>query len=233
MDNKIACFFLENNTLYLDKALVEINGIPIFFICKNDGDQYYVVLCKDIDTQEYMIVKQPVGLIWKMLSQKISMRSLLLQTETFFKVKAGNDILDDQVEVLPTSKMDITALPFEGEKYEPITEDDKVYIDQILSIYLNSDASFYVIKGLECLCDFINKNGSFLDSSTHDSIQYSGIEPVQKKFSFDTISDMKESKSSEPYQREEQYTDNIYLQHDALLNNGSRLCLNKLMTEAA
>ncbi len=135
--NKELCFIIDNNELYLDKVLVSFNDIPIFFICRDNDRQLYLVLCSDLDQMEYIVVKQSVRSIWQMLIQKISMREALLDCETFWFIKSENSIKDDVVELLTNDKMDLDVLPIEGAMYEKISEEDSHYIEQITSEYLN------------------------------------------------------------------------------------------------
>lgn len=135
--NKQLCFKIDNNELYLDKVLVCFNNTPIFFICCDKNKDYYLALCSDLEELEYIIVKQNIKNIWKMLTQRISMRSAMLDCDSFWLIKSSNTIDNDSVEVLPIEKMDYEILPIEDAVYEKISEEDSLYIDKITYEYLN------------------------------------------------------------------------------------------------
>ena len=98
--NKELCFVIEKKKLYLEKILVEYNDIPIFYLCRND-DEYYLVLCSNIDEEKYIIVKPARMEVLDMLNGKLSMRDIILRQESFWKVVAGEDISMDSVEMRP------------------------------------------------------------------------------------------------------------------------------------
>ena len=136
MDKQL-CFILDKNELYLDKVLVCFNDTPIFFVCCDAGQNYYLALCSDMEVLEYTVVEQSKKNLWRMLTQKVTMRSVLLDCDSFWLIKSGNSIEDDVVERLTKDKMDLEALPLEGAMYEKITEEDALYIDRITSEYFN------------------------------------------------------------------------------------------------
>lgn len=76
------CFTINGNDLYLILNLVDFNGIPLYFICKDNTGQYYICLCYDIDYEKYIITKTDVDRIYKLFTQNITMRDVItLETE--------------------------------------------------------------------------------------------------------------------------------------------------------
>ena len=160
--NKQLCFILEGKELYLDKGLVYFNDIPIFFVCSDIQKQYYLVLCIDIDDLEYVIVNVSKKNLLNMLTKKQTMRETLLNCESFWCVKAGEEVGNDIVELKRITEIDFDVLPIEGAMYEQMDEDDSVYIDRIGSEFLN-EMTFDSIEFIndisetssEAICSFI------------------------------------------------------------------------------
>ena len=137
MTNQL-CFIIENKKLFLDKVLVSFNETPIFFVCRDEERNLYLVLCSDIEELNYIVVKQSLTTIWRMLTKKTSMRAALLDCECFWHVASGVSIEEDRVELLKKSQMDNSILPFEEALFEAIKKEDKQYVDKMTSEYLNA-----------------------------------------------------------------------------------------------
>lgn len=80
------CFTINGNELYLVLNLVDFNGIPLYFICKDNTGQYYIYLCYDIDYEKYIIVKTDIDRIYKLLTQNITMRDIITMESEFLDV---------------------------------------------------------------------------------------------------------------------------------------------------
>lgn len=136
--NEILCFKINDISLFLDKVLVSFNEVPIFFICKDRENKYYLVMCEDIDSLKYMIVNQSIIVIYKMLNQEISMRAALLYCDNFWEVESGNTIDEDEVTFKNYKEINLNILPEEDAMYKPLNEDDNTYIDRIHALIYNS-----------------------------------------------------------------------------------------------
>ena len=79
-------FTINDNELYLVLNLVDFNGIPLYFICKDNTGQYYICLCYDIDYEKYIIVKTDIDRIYKLLTQNITMRDIITMESEFLDV---------------------------------------------------------------------------------------------------------------------------------------------------
>ena len=56
-NSRVVQFVIDGKELYLEKVLVE-TSVPLFFICKDDNDIRYSVLCTD--TFEFKYVLNPI-----------------------------------------------------------------------------------------------------------------------------------------------------------------------------
>ena len=151
--SKQLCFIIENNELYLDKVLVSFNRTPIFLTCCDNYNNYYLVLCSDIENLEYIVEKQSLKTLWQMLTQRISMRSALLDCDCFWLIKSGESISEDIVEKDIISKIDHGVLPEENALYEQINKEDAQYVEQITSAYL-SETTFGANQEIDDFVDF-------------------------------------------------------------------------------
>lgn len=108
--NKILCFKLNNDELYLDQTLVNYNGIPIFFICK-EKEKYYLVLCTDCKNYNYIIVIISVNDIYNLLHQKITMKKVILKQKEYWEVLSGDKIDEDTVTLKSMNEINFNYLP--------------------------------------------------------------------------------------------------------------------------
>ena len=103
------CFTINGNELYLILNLVDFNGIPLYFICKDNTGQYYICLCYDIDYEKYIIVKTDIDRIYKLLTQNITMRDIITMESEFLDVSilgeedicSLKDMKDINFDILP------------------------------------------------------------------------------------------------------------------------------------
>lgn len=121
--NKL-CFVLNDKKLYLETNLVYFNEIPIFFVCSDLKDCYYLVLNIDINNLEYIIVESTKENILNMLTQKITMRDAILSSSFFWNIKTMNDIKDDIIEFKDIEEIDYDILPDKKAKYYIADEDN-------------------------------------------------------------------------------------------------------------
>ena len=128
---KELCFIIENKKLYSDKILVTFNEFPIFFVCKDEDNDYYLVLCRDMENLEYILVKSSVQDIYDMLIQKCSIKEAFLKTDFFYEVFGEIDLSSDRVNKLSSDRLDVSFLPNEDIYYEAQDACDIDYIANI------------------------------------------------------------------------------------------------------
>ena len=110
---KEPCFCIEGLNLYLEQILVEFEMKPIFYLCKDLKEDWYVVLCANFEEERYIVVKSSMNSISEMLHGKIAMRKLIMIEKFFWEILASENISDDEV-----TKKDITQLPLQDLPYE-------------------------------------------------------------------------------------------------------------------
>lgn len=110
---KKLCFIIEGVNLYLDQTLVDYNGIPIFFLCKGNG-QYYIVLCTDIEDLDYIVAKVSVKDVYDLVHGKIPMRDVVLKRPEYWDIAIGEEICVDKVVRRNINTLDPNLLPEKG-----------------------------------------------------------------------------------------------------------------------
>lgn len=136
MNNSI-CFIINGNELYLDKNLVSFNDIPIFFVCKDSNGEYYLALCSNIDEFNYLVFEIEFGVLYKMLKQQISMRDALTTSHLIWNVQSGFDVSEDVVIKTSLNDIDKDVLPLKDALYEPVTDQDLQYVQDIENNFLS------------------------------------------------------------------------------------------------
>lgn len=131
---KELCFIVENKMLFLDKVLVTFNDFPIFFVCCDKDNDYYLVLCKDTENLEYLIVKSSTRDIYNMLIQKSSIKETFVKQDFFWEVFGADAPSSDRVNRLSIDRLDTSFLPNEDIYYEAQTASDIDYIANMTTI---------------------------------------------------------------------------------------------------
>lgn len=135
-------FVIEGRNLYLEKVLVA-TSVPLFFICKDNRNIRYSVLCIDTFEFKYALIQSYNEDIQKMLKMKISMRELFNRAvnDVYWEVEVseedGSDIvtigsiIDIPKEYLPD------AVPYISTdlKYEKTIKRDVFYNNMLTKAY--------------------------------------------------------------------------------------------------
>ena len=133
MDSEL-CFRIENIELYLEQVLVDYMDIPIFFLCKGEGD-YYLVLCTDIDELNYIVVKLSMSDVYKLLHSEESILNIILKQEEYWNVISGEEISLDKVEKLSIPELDVSLLPKEDTYFEIVSTKLENYVKKFDTQY--------------------------------------------------------------------------------------------------
>lgn len=128
------CFRIENIELYLEQVLVDYMDIPIFFLCKGEGD-YYLVLCTDIDELNYIIVKSSMNDVYELLHGGELIRNVILKQEEYWNLISGEEISLDKVGKLSISELDVSLLPKENTYFEIVSTKLENYVKKFDTEY--------------------------------------------------------------------------------------------------
>lgn len=132
MNNKELCFKIKDKELILDHILVEYNNIPVFFVCKDNENQYYIVLYPDVNNNIYIITKTKKEYLIKLLTNKITMREIILSSSEFIEIQADEEnVYNDNVIFKNIELVDLSYLPKNESYYKMITKADKNYLNEL------------------------------------------------------------------------------------------------------
>ena len=95
--NNDVCFIINSKNLYIDEYLVEMN-IPIFFICKDNDNNKYAVLCEDTSELEYLICRVSIDSLYKMLKNELTLYDFIHESDEKWILKSGDSLETDLVE---------------------------------------------------------------------------------------------------------------------------------------
>lgn len=132
--NSNLCFRIEGIELYLEQVLVDYMDIPIFFLCKGE-DNYYLVLCTDIDELNYIIVRLSMNDVYDLLHGGESIRNAILKQNEYWNVISGKEIPLDKVEKLSISKLSSSLLPKEDVYFEIVSTKLENYVKKFDTQY--------------------------------------------------------------------------------------------------
>lgn len=110
----LICFVINENGLYLDKILASFNDIPIFFVCKDSNDKYYLVLCLDVSEFNYLVFEVEFNVLHEMLKKQITMRDAIMTANSFYDVQTGDNAFNDTVRKFPIKNINKNILPLKG-----------------------------------------------------------------------------------------------------------------------
>lgn len=119
-------FKVNNKELYLDKVLVDFDGLPLYFVCKDEDERYYMALCTDTICYQYILVSVTEMDLYLLLNEKLPMRDIILKQEKYWEIMEDED--GDSVELLKMSSIIKKNLPKEGAVFKILTEDMKEYV---------------------------------------------------------------------------------------------------------
>lgn len=139
------CFVINNIELHMEQILVEFDDVPIFYLCKGNG-KLYLVLTKNMDGEEYLVVKISEREVSDMLHGKVSMRQAIMEQKSYWDIKTGDEIVDDEVAEHDIADIPQEVLPYEDACYEVVSDDVKSYL-QILDTKLSISATADEYKG--------------------------------------------------------------------------------------
>lgn len=127
---KELCFILNKKNIYLEKALISFNEIPVFFLCKDEQSKYYVALCSDIDDFNYVVVQVSASDVYDLLHGAITLREIITNQNYFWDVITGEEIEMDKAVYKAIGLIDPTILPKEGAFFKVLSTDMKHFIEE-------------------------------------------------------------------------------------------------------
>lgn len=157
--NKEICFKINFNELFLEQVLVEYNKTPIYFVCKDDNEVYYIVLCVDIDEEKYIIIETKIENLVNLLKQKITMREIILIEKNYWEIVAGDTIEEDICIQRNMEAICVEDLPYENSYFKVVTKAHHDFLEQIRSLAFSQTE------------EWVNVNNSIISRSDELAVQ--------------------------------------------------------------
>lgn len=115
--DKIKCFIIETEELYLERVFVERDRVPLYFLCKGEQDNLYIALATDIDADKYVITKASRSDVVRLLRAEITMRDLILVGGSGWRVYAKENLEEDICEKIKMVELCEEELPTHNSFY--------------------------------------------------------------------------------------------------------------------
>lgn len=142
--NKQISFLIGNKKIYSEICLLNIE-IPILFICEDDDNQRYLVLCIDEDEYIYIISKIKISDLIDLLSGTLSLRNAFLKNETQKVITSIKGYQYDRYEFF--SKKEIKSLYDDDCDYYEILEPKiEEYLKELKEEYHSCNNVKYTIN---------------------------------------------------------------------------------------
>lgn len=137
------CFVIESKALYFEKALVEYDYVPIFFLCKDNMEEFYIALCIDFDELTYVVANISESDTYSLLHGQITMREVITKKEDFWHIQSGEELSLDKVKQCPIKELKEDWLPESGAYFQVLTEDMRRYVDDFDEKYMKKNSDDY------------------------------------------------------------------------------------------
>lgn len=109
-------FKIDGKDLYREQNLITVQ-VPVFFVCKDDGEQRYLVLLSDFDEDTYVVCPVSNEDLYNMLTGKIIMRQPFINSKIIYFIQAGTVLSEDEVKLMSCDEID-DVLPEKDAKFE-------------------------------------------------------------------------------------------------------------------
>lgn len=157
MDKEL-CFKINSKELMLVEVLVDYDDIPVYFICKDEMECYYVALCTDIDNDKYIVVKTDIDKIFKLLTSKMTMREMITSENEFWEISAAENIDLDICIQKNISDIDFGVLPCQESYFNLVTKTHKKFLEEIKSLKHKADVWKEVSSNSLVYNEFLGNN---------------------------------------------------------------------------
>lgn len=128
MEKRELCFKIEGKNLYLDQVLVEYKGVPIFFLCSEEN-QYYIVLCTDVEKLNYIVERVSMLDIYHLLHGEISMRYIILKQAEYWDIRSNEKVDSDEITKKSIKTLSTTLLPEENARFKILTREMQLFVE--------------------------------------------------------------------------------------------------------
>lgn len=203
MNNNEVCFEINSKKIFLDKVLVEYNKTPVFFVCNNSDNEYFIALCTDIDSDQYIVVKTNIVRLLKLFKKNITMREIILAEEKFWEIEAAENFQDDKYELLDIQKINNDVLPYVDSYFEVLSKELKLYFECLENKIIYSEMNWQVM----------DRNNNQIINETHE-------QSIHENINMEVYTEVRKLKTTE---RVTTKNNNVDISNDKLLNKKMKM----------
>ena len=143
--NKIL-FKINNHMLYNDVKLIDLD-VPVLFVCIDESQNRYLVLCVDPDDCYYLVVPITSHKLIQMLNGQITMRNPFETSDVIYSIITAPDYINDDITEKSPKEIDDEDLPRDGAYFNLKLHDDlNSYISDLQNNFQTSDSLKLVLS---------------------------------------------------------------------------------------
>ncbi|MFI3177180.1 MAG: hypothetical protein R3Y67_06795 [Eubacteriales bacterium] len=145
MNNEM-CFKIDSKELFLEQVLVEYHKTPVYFVCKDNNEVYYVVLCVDIDDEKYIVVETEIERLVNLFRKKITMRDIILTELKYWEIIAGDNLSDDICTQLDIEQINMDDLPYNNSYFIVLSKEHQEYFEYLKDVIMSNDTEWEILE---------------------------------------------------------------------------------------
>lgn len=143
--NKVL-FKINNHMLYNDVKLIDLD-VPVLFVCIDESQNRYLVLCVDPDDCYYLVVPITSHKLIQMLNGQITMRNPFETSDVIYSIITAPDYINDDITEKLPKEIDDEDLPRDGAYFNLKLHDDlNSYISSLQSSFQINDSRELILS---------------------------------------------------------------------------------------
>ncbi len=131
--SRIDCFELNLKHLYLEQVLIEDDGLPLFYVCRDQNDLRYIVSLVNKKTNKYLIAETKTEWIIDLLEQRMTMQEIMLKSSFVWEIIADEDadFSKDKIRTIPCNQIKQQDLAKNDSYYKICTKQEAKYLKKL------------------------------------------------------------------------------------------------------
>lgn len=127
-----AIFPIKNELVFTDKILIEVNGIPLFMVCKGSKGTYYLAISIDYEILAYYVFKTDLNFLYQMLIGKITIMEAITESDELYLVQLkGSSEYKEPIHKISYNELKADLLPEPDKKFKILNRDIAEYTEKL------------------------------------------------------------------------------------------------------
>lgn len=127
-----AIFPIKNELVFTDKILIEVNGIPLFMVCKGSKGTYYLAISIDYEILAYYVFKTDLDFLYQMLIGKSTLMEVIKESNELYLVQLkGSSKYKELINKISYSELKVDLLPKPDKKFKILNRDIAEYAEKL------------------------------------------------------------------------------------------------------